>query len=284
MPPFLFLTAGEEAAAEEGKDSKSAKAKRSHFGRAVSLKNFIMRKGKSSSVDQGEAAKEEEEAAEGGDAAEETGADGEATTAADDTNDKEAAAEEKTTAEEDGAEAAKEPEKTAVEAPETNGETGCSNGVAEENATENHQEEEEDREQTTDSSPVKKSKEAGGVKDDANAKIINATVNSGEFQQDSLAPPQNGCKGGETNRKQSRGSGVELKLEEEEGGEAESPQNGGYDWEEEEEMRKRDLRQAAVAIVQSVMSAAADQLERELGVDNGLNGDRYRAHKLHLTL
>ncbi|XP_014910583.1 apolipoprotein B receptor isoform X1 [Poecilia latipinna] len=158
---------GEEAAAEEGKDSKSAKAKRSHFGRAVSLKNFIMRKGKSSSVDQGEGAKEEEEAAEEGDATEEGGADGEAAAATQESNDKEA--EEKTA--ESGSEAVEEPEKTPVEAAETNGETGCSNGVAEENATENHQEEEE---QTKDSSPMKKSKE--GMKDDANAKIINATA------------------------------------------------------------------------------------------------------------
>ncbi|XP_008400220.1 high mobility group nucleosome-binding domain-containing protein 5 [Poecilia reticulata] len=162
---------GEEAAAEEGKDSKSAKTKRSHFGRAVSLKNFIMRKGKSSSVEQGEGAKEEEEeeAAEGGDAAEEGGADGEeggadgeAAAATQESNDTEKTAE-------SGGEAVEE--KTPVEAAETNGETGCSNGVVEENATENHQEEEE---QTKDSSPVKKSKE--GMKDDANAKIINATA------------------------------------------------------------------------------------------------------------
>ncbi|MEQ2216206.1 hypothetical protein XENOCAPTIV_012438 [Xenoophorus captivus] len=165
------LPAGEEAATEEGKDSKSAKAKRSHFGRAVSLKNFIMRKGKSSSVDQGEGVKAEEEAAEGGDAAEEGGGDGEATTVTEETNDKEAAAEEKTVAEESEAEAVKELEQTQIKAPETNGENGCSNGVAEENATENHHED-----KTTDSSPVKKSKEAGGVKDEANAKIINATA------------------------------------------------------------------------------------------------------------
>ncbi|XP_038164434.1 spore wall protein 2 [Cyprinodon tularosa] len=165
---------GEEANVDEGKDSKSAKAKRSHFGRAVSLKNFIMRKGKSGSVDQGEGATEEGEAAEGGDAAEEGGADGEAEEVTKETNDKEAATEEKTEPEETTAKEEKEPEQTATEAPGTNGETGCSNGVAEENATENHHE--EDKEQPTESSPVKKSKESGGVKDDANAKIINATA------------------------------------------------------------------------------------------------------------
>ncbi|XP_052432847.1 uncharacterized protein LOC127972902 [Carassius gibelio] len=53
----------EEAAGEQeqndepqaGKDSgKTAKAKRTHFNRAVSLKNFILRKGKSTSMDMGE--------------------------------------------------------------------------------------------------------------------------------------------------------------------------------------------------------------------------------------
>lgn len=251
-----------------------------------------MRKGKSSSVDHGEGAKEEEEeqeAADGGDASEEGGADGEAAAATQEGNDKEA--EEKTA--ESGGEAAEEPEKTPVEAAETNGETGCSNGMAEENVTENHQEEEE---QMKNSSPMKKSKE--GVKDDANAKIINATaaVNSGELERigrDS-DEPQSGREGGGANSKRQQdaertdssrkqGSHVESKLahtesreeEKEEGGEAESPQNGGCDQGgrgEEEEMRKRDLREAAVAIVQTVMSAATVQLERELSIDNGFNG------------
>ncbi|XP_052472665.1 protein IWS1 homolog A-like [Carassius gibelio] len=51
-------TAGEQEQTDEpqaGKDSgKTAKAKRTHFNRAVSLKNFILRKGKSTSVDMGE--------------------------------------------------------------------------------------------------------------------------------------------------------------------------------------------------------------------------------------
>ncbi|XP_073673929.1 uncharacterized protein [Garra rufa] len=50
--------AGEQDQTDEpqaGKDSgKTAKAKRTHFNRAVSLKNFILRKGKSTSVDMGE--------------------------------------------------------------------------------------------------------------------------------------------------------------------------------------------------------------------------------------
>ncbi|XP_042269136.1 dentin sialophosphoprotein isoform X1 [Thunnus maccoyii] len=203
-------TSGEEGAAEEGKDGKSAKAKRSHFGRAVSLKNFILRKGKSTSVDQGEGTKEEEEAAEGGEggeAAEEADADGEAATANEETNDKDAAAAaaEKTPAAENAGEAAKEAEKTPVEAPVTNGQSDCANGTAEENATHNHQGEEEKT--TTGSSPVKKSKEAGGAKEEANSKIINATaaVNSGELEHadwDS-AEPQNSSssKEGDTNNR-----------------------------------------------------------------------------------
>uniref|UniRef100_A0A1A8KND3 Wu:fc51f04 n=1 Tax=Nothobranchius kuhntae TaxID=321403 RepID=A0A1A8KND3_NOTKU len=167
---------GEEAAADEGKDAKSAKAKRSHFGRAVSLKNFIMRKGKSSSVELGEGTKEGEEVAEGGEGAEEGGTDGEAAAAAEETNDKGEVLAEKTPADESSTEAPKEPEKTETEAPVANGENGCSNGAAEENATQNHQEEEEEEEKTMGSNPIKKSKEAGGIKDEANAKIINATA------------------------------------------------------------------------------------------------------------
>ncbi|XP_008299928.1 cylicin-2 [Stegastes partitus] len=292
---------GEEGAADEGKDGKSAKAKRSHFGRAVSLKNFILRKGKSTSVDMGEGTKEEEEAAEAGEAAEEAGADGEAAAATEEANDKDAVevAAEKTPAateeEKNGGEAVKEAEKTPADAPVTNGENGCSNGTAEETAEHNHQ----DEEKTTGSSPVKKGKEA--VKDEANAKIINA-VNSGELERaerDSAEPP-NGSEDGDTNDRQRQAPaptltsdsskcnrwGDELALAVsigEEGGEGgESPLNGGCRYEscdqgereeeEEEEMRKRDLREAAVAIVRNVMSAATDQLERELCVDNGLNG------------
>ncbi|KAJ8414577.1 hypothetical protein AAFF_G00037790 [Aldrovandia affinis] len=63
--------AGDHEQAEEqqgagGREhAKSAKSKRSHFNRAVSLKNFIMRKGKSASVDMGDAlAGQKEEAGE----------------------------------------------------------------------------------------------------------------------------------------------------------------------------------------------------------------------------
>lgn len=263
----------------------------------MSLKNFIMRKGKSASVDMGEGAKEEEEegATEGG--GEAGGADGEAATTVEDTNDKDAAAGKKT--EEEAV------EKTPAEAPVTNGENGCSNGTAEEHTTHNHQEEEK----TTGDSPVKKTKEAG-AKEEANAKIINAAaaVNSGELEhaeRDSDEPQHSSSsKDGDTNNRQQQQAPAltnvgckqpKLALAfskvteegEREGGEAESPRNGGCEGgaescdqgerqvgveEEEEEMRKRDLRDAAVAIVQNVMSAATDQLERELCVDNGLNG------------
>lgn len=245
-----------------------------------------MRKGKSTSVDLGEGAKEEEEATEGEEVG---GADGEDAIAAEETNDKEAAVVEKT-------EVAEE-KKMPAEAPVTNGENGCSNGTAEEHATHNHQEEEK----TTGGSPVKKTKEAG-TKEEANAKIINdtAAVNSGELEyaeQDSdELRNSNSNKEGDTNRqqqhqqtsaqantsyKQTKSSCQQPELElvvsrMEEGGrggeaEAEAPQNGGCH-DGAEEMRKRDLRDAAVAIVQNVISAATTQLERELCVDNGLNG------------
>lgn len=257
-----------------------------------------MRKGKSTSVDHGENTKEGEEAAEGGDAVEEEGADGDAAAGTEVTNDKGAEAAEKTPAEESGAEPAKEPEKTpteaSTEAPVTNGENGCTNGTAEEDTTQNHQEEEE---KTTESSLVKKSKEAGGVKDDANAKIINtmAAVNSGEFEfanRDSDEPQNNHKSKEDVDNKQQaltnssstqhESSCLEPGLTESRE-EDKAPQNGGcHDGgespdqgereEEEDELRKRDLREAAVVIVQNVMSAATDQLERELCVNNGLNG------------
>uniref|UniRef100_A0A8C2X2Y1 Si:ch211-137a8.4 n=1 Tax=Cyclopterus lumpus TaxID=8103 RepID=A0A8C2X2Y1_CYCLU len=257
-------------------------------------------------VDMGEGAKEEEEeaageGAEGEEAMEEAAADAEVDTAAKETNDKDAAEEEKKTpAVENGGEAAKEVEKTPVEAPVTNGENGCSNGTGEENAENNHQEEEK-----MGSSPVKKSKEVGGAKEENNAKIINV-VSSGELEHADRDADEtqniSSSKEGDTNNRQQQqapaltnGSSKQTKTsrpepelalavsrEEEEG---ESPHNGGcHDGaescdqgeregeEEEEEMRKRDLCDAAVAIVQNVMSAAADQLERELCVDNGLNG------------
>lgn len=240
----------------------------------MSLKNFIMRKGKSASVDMGEGAKEEEEegATEGG--GEAGGADGEAATTAEETDDKDAAAGKKTEEEE-------AVEKTPAEAPVTNGENGCSNGTAEEHATHNHQEE---AKTPTGDSPVKKTKEAG-AKEEANAKIINATaaVNSGELEH----AERDSDDGATNNRQQQQQQAPaltdagckqpELVAEEgeREGGEAESCDRGarqGAVDEEEEEERKRDLRDAAVAIVQNVMSAATGQLERELCVDNGLNG------------
>ncbi|KAM6959220.1 uncharacterized protein FYW47_010648, partial [Aplochiton taeniatus] len=52
--------AGDPEAAEDAGKDKAAKAKRGHFGRAVSLKNFILRKGKSPSVDMGDGATKEE--------------------------------------------------------------------------------------------------------------------------------------------------------------------------------------------------------------------------------
>lgn len=244
-----------------------------------------MRKGKSTSVDLGEGTKEEG-ATEGEEAA---ATDGEAavTTATEET-DGEAG---------EKAVATGETEKTTpAEAPVTNGENGCSNGTAEEHGTHNHQEEaqEEAEEKTTGGSPVKKTKEAGAMEEVNNAKIINATpaVNSGEFERDS---PQNGKGDANNTQQQQPPTQSDLSVtvsesghrllgggEEREG----APCNGGgedagscdqgeredLDEEQEEEMRKRDLRDAAVAIVQNVVSAATDQLERELCVDNGLNG------------
>ncbi|XP_036391889.1 spore wall protein 2 isoform X2 [Megalops cyprinoides] len=63
----------EQAGREHG---KSGKTRRTHFNRAVSLKNFIMRKGKSASVDMGEGgAGQKEEGGEGADVGGPTGED-----------------------------------------------------------------------------------------------------------------------------------------------------------------------------------------------------------------
>lgn len=277
MKSLLIESAGEEPA-EDGRDGKSAKAKRSHFGRAVSLKNFIMRKGKSTSVDLGEGAKEEDEGAkEGCEGAEAGDAGGEASaTPAEETNDSNAVVVDEKTEEAEG-------EKTPTKAAVTNGENSCSNGTAEvEHTTNNHQEEEKSA-----GSPVKKIKEAG-AKDDTNAKIINTTaaVNSGELELDG-----DGSNDEDNNNRhlqmltnvscKQTGQQPELaytvsRLEANEAGRAEScdqsERAGQGDDDEEEQMKKRELRDAAVAIVQNVMSAAADQLEREMCTDNGLNG------------
>lgn len=145
-----------EEKTEGGKEAKSAKAKRTHFNRAVSLKNFILRKGKSSSVD-GAPKEGEEGAAADGEA--ETPAGGEADGAQAAGNDETPAAndhaaeggEEKPTAEPAATPApatTAEPVATpaappaeATPAPEvtTNGENGCTNGTAEEDAAHNHE-------------------------------------------------------------------------------------------------------------------------------------------------
>ncbi|KAG7254497.1 hypothetical protein CRUP_027328 [Coryphaenoides rupestris] len=180
--------AGEEAGGgEDQKDGKAVKAKRSTFGRAVSLKNFIMRKGRSSSLDLGEGgAKEEEEEEQGeeGGAAEEGEAPGD-TTATAETNDKPAAVAdvkaesgvepvkeaelvkeaepvpakeaepskeaEQPTKEAESAKEAGQPAK-ASETPVTNGENGCANG--DDHAPHNHHDDEQ-----PEAGPVKKGKE-----------------------------------------------------------------------------------------------------------------------------
>lgn len=166
-------TAGEEGGSEEGKDGKSAKAKRTHFGRAVSLKNFILRKGKSTSVDMGEGAKEEEGAPDGEEAegSAEPAADGEAAPAADSTTqptDTETSAQSQADEAKGHTEKITSEEKSAEDAPVTNCENGCSNGH-EDSAAHNHQEEDK-------SSPLKKTKVSEGTKDEANPKIINTTA------------------------------------------------------------------------------------------------------------
>ncbi|XP_010892167.2 titin homolog [Esox lucius] len=151
---------------EAGKEqAKSAKAKRTHFNRAVSLKNFILRKGKSTSVDQGEGAPKECEEMADGEAKDTEGTDapvgvsdsqqGEAEAAQEKSNNSveaqvvndhtSANGEASTTNALSGTESEKanSPEPAApaesVAEVKTNGENGCSNGTPEESATHNHE-------------------------------------------------------------------------------------------------------------------------------------------------
>ncbi|KAJ0063345.1 hypothetical protein NL108_000276 [Boleophthalmus pectinirostris] len=246
----LLCSVGEEGSSEEGKDGKSAKAKRSHFGRAVSLKNFILRKGKSTSVDMSEGAKEEEGAADGeeADASAQPAADGESVPPAEGKDgqptDTEAPA--KSQAEEvKSASEEKKEEKASEDHPLTNCENGCTNGT--DDSAHNHQDEDS-------TSPVKKSKVSGD-----NAKIINTTApcNSGE----SPLPHLDTSRGG-TNHTHS----LQYMAGDRGQGGSESGQESP-----DENMRRRkgQIREAAVAIVENVMSAATDQLERELCTSNG---------------
>ncbi|KAL0972839.1 hypothetical protein UPYG_G00195380, partial [Umbra pygmaea] len=160
--PTELIEQTEEAGKEQ---AKSAKAKRTHFNRAVSLKNFIMRKGKSTSVDQGEGAPKE-----GEEVADEEGKDTEGAAAATaDCQQKESEATQCQSQDNGEAQVANEHMSTDGEskqsttnasfstepeianaaepaAPEepvaevkTNSENGCSNCLPEEDATHNHE-------------------------------------------------------------------------------------------------------------------------------------------------
>ena len=224
----------------------------------MSLKNFIMRKGKTSSVELGEGAKEEggegkEE--EGGDTAakegEEPAVAGEAVpAAAAETNEAPASAEQAADEAAKEAEPAKElepakeaePEKPAKasETPVTNGENGCTNG--DEHGTHNHHDDEREAEP----SPMKKGKE------EPKAQIISSSAPlSGESRRrrPGAAP--------RPAHAQTRGEGAASGG----GADTESCGEGGEE-ENGERMVKRALREVAAAIVQDVMSAAAEQLEQ----------------------
>uniref|UniRef100_A0A4W5R6F0 Si:ch211-137a8.4 n=1 Tax=Hucho hucho TaxID=62062 RepID=A0A4W5R6F0_9TELE len=287
-----------EQTEEVGKEqAKSAKAKRTHFNRAVSLKNFIMRKGKSTSVDQGDGApKEDGEAKDTEDAAAPAGTSdsqqGEADAAQGESNDKGEAqvANEHTAA--DGE--AKEPATSTLSGPEpekansaepaapaepaaevkTNGENGCSNGTPEEDVTHNHE-----------TTPKKDGPTDEAKQENTNSsmdtKILNlgtgnAVAQSGEFaaEIDCDDLQQNGANM-MTEGKLELGTSFELKA-----GEEGSSQNGGSHSESgetnaephnQEEARKRMFYEAAASIIQTVMSAATEQLENEKNfLDNGL--------------
>ncbi|XP_051934117.1 A-kinase anchor protein 12 [Hippocampus zosterae] len=158
---------GEDGAAEDAKDAKSARAKRPHFGRAVSLKNFILRKGKSASVDAGDAAKEDEEAAA-------QAADGQGDLRGDGKVHVEAAGGESADDRDARRQEGRPEVQTApapAQPPVTNGDNGCQNGTAEDHGRDGPELDDENRR-----GPVAKSKELAAAKEEPNAKVLNATA------------------------------------------------------------------------------------------------------------
>lgn len=229
-------------------------------------------------MDMGEGAKEDEGAPDGeeGEISAEAAADGEAAPAAESGSTESADNTVIVNREEDEA---KKTEKTPEEALVTNYENGCSNST-EDNPPHNHQEEEK----MTGNSPIKKSKVAGSPKDEANAKIVSttATGNSGESEMVDLESDTLHHSSKSEANTNSRNYPAQLSSVISNRPSDGMGQRGAQtqlchefgrqhsDVEEDEDMRKGYIRDAAMIIVQNVMSAATVQLERELCI--GLNG------------
>lgn len=212
---------GEQEQTEEpqaGKDSgKTAKSKRTHFNRAVSLKNFILRKGKSTSVDLGDGSavqkENKEETKDMDDSADTAGAtdlpqgesEDQAGTPSESNNGAQVEDEHKSSDGEDkslpsipSGEKSDTPHLSSVEGnqaepnvePKTNGENGYSDAAVED-ITAHHTEprvqvdvvkEEETNQKDTNSSDKSCAKDGKVLNQDGNCGSENAIAESGEFE------------------------------------------------------------------------------------------------------
>lgn len=298
--------AGEQEQTDEpqaGKDSgKTAKAKRTHFNRAVSLKNFILRKGKSTSMDMGEgttAQKDGDDTAEseakdmdglddaaGSTDVPQTGSEEQTVAQSESNNEAQVAGEHKSS---DGEErshtsapsgqpsdkphaADPAPEGGGQAEPKANGENGCSDATSEDTAAHNHEattqndvKDEETNQETINSSGKTCPKDGKILNQDGKCDTVNAVVQSGECQApiDSRDLQQNG------NDKAESKVGLGTSVEVETRGDG-APQCGGSlsgsaktNADEQEEALKRMFYEVAASIVRAVVSSATEQLAKE---------------------
>lgn len=293
--------AGEQEQTDEpqaGKDSgKTAKAKRTHFNRAVSLKNFIMRKGKSTSVDMGEGPAEQKEGAgtaeteakdvdglddaTGATDVQQTGSEEQTVAPSESNSEAQVASEHKSS---DGEERshtsapsgqpsdkpdAVDPasEGGCQTEPKANGENGCSDATSEDTTAHNHDattqndvKDEETNQETIDSSGKTCPKDGKVLNQDGKCDTVNAVAQSGEFEApiDSRDLQQNGNDKPES--KVGLGTSVELETGGDEGFLSGSATTDSGD---QEEALKRMCYEVAASIVRTVMSSATEQLAKE---------------------
>lgn len=293
---------GEQEQTEEpqaGKDSgKTAKSKRTHFNRAVSLKNFILRKGKSTSMDMGDSSavqKENKGESKDTDGSADTagatdfpqgGSEDQAATPSEGNNGAQVVDEHKTSDGEDqtlpnipSSDQLDMPHLSSEEGdqtepnvePKTNGENGYSGDTAED-TTAHHNEppdqvcvvkKEETNQEDTNSSDKTCAKDGKILNQDGNCGTENAVAESGEFK---AAIDSDKTDPGKTDSMVGLGASIELGT-----GVCCSPDNGGSfsestkndEPDEQEETLKRMFYQAATSIVRTVLLAATDQLVKE---------------------
>ncbi|KAI5625691.1 myb-like protein X [Silurus asotus] len=294
---------GEQEQTEEqqaSKDSsKSAKSKRTHFNRAVSLKNFIMRKGKSTSMDMGDGSavqKENKEESKDTDGSADTtgaadltqcGSEDQAAITSERNNGAQVGDEHKSSDVEEkslpsipSGEQSDTPHLSSEERdqaepnvePETNGENGCSGAATEDPIAQNNEppvqvdvvKKEETNQEDTNSDKTC-AKDGKILNQDGNCGTGNAVAESGEF--DAAIDSNNKAESGKTDSIVGLGANNELETEV-----CCSPGNGGSFIEssknndqpdDQNETLKRMFYQDATSIVQTVLQAATEQLVKE---------------------